>query len=437
METSETSRDSDKPRFARLLRQYRENTCATHDERQGSRKALARTIGISVSYLSFLENERDPRLPKRHIVNSLADHFKLSLKDRNELLVAAGHKPVPTEAAGIVEEGFAGFASIFTGPQLTARETDLLLRELKSYALRWKSQRDARLNNVKKAIIAAAGWQAGLLSPEKLQDTISHSVVEILKAGIREIIVVIAPSKTVPSFRSLYDVAKQYAASTGVAQRDAEITVTPVIQEEPLGLGHAVSLCRTLVEQEPFAVVLPVDVDPSREALRRMKEAYQLTPKPMFAVNPRETVTDAELEHYGLAILGKRTERCKSLHYVDHIEKPVQPANRRPRLATYRIIMGRFILTPDIFDVLETTPRNLNTNKYEITDALAKLLKNHHFVCAYDLKQPFLPIASVRALMEVLVKSLTEPSVLSKMISATRSALKNIPSIPVVENKKR
>jgi UTP--glucose-1-phosphate uridylyltransferase len=316
---------------------------------------------------------------------------------------------------------------------LDSHEARLLLRELKSYARRWKSQRDARSNAVQKAVIVAAGWQARLLPPERLHEIISHSVIEILEADIRDILVVIAPSKPTPTFEKLYKLA---------AEREIHpIKIRSVIQEEPLGIGHAISLCRTQIEEAelgsaqttlgPFAVVLPVDVDRTAKgdkALKLLKDAYGLLKKPMFTVNPMGAVTEVELKHYGLAILGKKTQESESLYYVDRIEKPVQSSNRESNEQSTdqrRIIMGRYILTPEIFDVLDETPRNPRTKKYEITDALATLLKDHHFVCALDLKQTLLPLASVRALMEMLIQSITEPSVLSKMIKTTRTTLEN------------
>jgi len=391
------SRDTPKEKFAELLRGHRESAASTSKTKTN----LAKAIGVSQSYISVLENPTDKRSPQRHVVHAIADYFKLSFQERNQLLEAAGHERV--EAPGDLHEDLLKF---LRESNLKDREATILVRELKGYALRWVRQRRAREAAIKKAVLVAAGWQARLFAPENLEITILHAAEEALKADIPELIIVVAPTKAPPKFDQM--------RSLPLAK------VRTVVQDEPLGLGHAILQARPLVGEEPFAVILPVDVDPSGDSIRKMKKIYTLhMQKPLIAVNPSRQEGKSEHHHSGVAILGEPVEKLDQLFYVKMLqEKPSIPCPQ-----SGRTIIGRYILTPDIFSVIDATDRNPRTKKYELTDALEEFRRNHHFVCAYEVETELLSLGPVRALMDTLIRSTRETKKLEKMIAIARSAL--------------
>ena len=130
---------------------------------QMSRRELSSRVRISVSLLSLLENGK--RNPKRHLINEIADALKVPFERRNSLLVAAGYESVKSPP-NIKEDLYNALTALeFTDD----RESELLVRELKAYAVRWKHHRDARRKHVQKAVILAAGWQSRVLAVDKLE----------------------------------------------------------------------------------------------------------------------------------------------------------------------------------------------------------------------------------------------------------------------------
>jgi UTP--glucose-1-phosphate uridylyltransferase len=393
----------DKARFAALLQSIR------GDE---TRQRFAKKVDISVSFLSFLENRRNGRFPSRRVLNSIVATARLRGSPLvQELLEAAGY------ANSDVDENIS---SLISALELDHREKDLLLDEIAVYAQRWKELRRARAQEVRKAVIPAAGFRASLLAPQRLEGTILHAVQEAVKGGIQEIVVVMAPTKELPRFDKL---------------RALKASVRTVTQEEPLGLGHAILTARTLIREEPFAVILSVDVNESQTIIGNMIKCYREVKKPIVGVNRLKAVSKAEIRRYGFVTLdGKEVEEKKGssntilrrLHYVANLEeKPPSSVVDGP-LA--RIIQGRYILPPDIFDALQATPKNPKTDRIEITDALSELRRRNHLICAYDMDrtETMLPMASIRALMGILVESVSQPKKLKKIIRVTREALEKL-----------
>lgn len=146
------------------------------------------------------------------------------------------------------------------------------------------------------------------------------------------------------------------------------VDIISVRQKEAYGLGHAVLMARDAVGNEPFAVVLPDDVILSDEpCLRQMRRVFEETGRPVIALME---VTHEETARYGVVagdLLGHRRFRVK-----DMVEKPkINP----PSL--YAII-GRYILPPDIFPLLEKTERGA-AGEIQLTDALRELVRQGDF----------------------------------------------------------
>ncbi len=146
------------------------------------------------------------------------------------------------------------------------------------------------------------------------------------------------------------------------------VDLISVRQKEALGLGHAVLTARDAVGGEPFAVVLPDDVILADEpCLKQMRRVFEETGRPVIALME---VSQEETARYGVVagdLLGHRRFRVK-----DMVEKPkINPPSR------YAII-GRYILPPDIFPLLEKTERGA-AGEIQLTDALRELVRQGDF----------------------------------------------------------
>ena len=138
-----------------------------------------------------------------------------------------------------------------------------------------------------------------------------------------------------------------------------------VRQGEALGLGHAVLVTRDLVGQEPFAVVLADDVlDAEPAGLKQMMDVFERVQGPVVAV---ERVPWESVSAYG--IVDVRSEAGGVYAVGDLVEKP-----RREDAASNLGIIGRYILTPDVFEELESTS-NDRTGEIQLTNGLRRLLK--------------------------------------------------------------
>ncbi len=146
------------------------------------------------------------------------------------------------------------------------------------------------------------------------------------------------------------------------------INVAYVRQGEPLGLGHAVLVAASLVGNEPFAVILADDViDAEPPALKQMIDVYEKVGGPVLAV---ERVPADQVSNYGIVDIDTSAHLGEGVHLVrDLVEKPAQkdaPSN----LA----IIGRYILTPDIFPALRATVSD-RTGEIQLTNGLKRLLQ--------------------------------------------------------------
>ena len=201
---------------------------------------------------------------------------------------------------------------------------------------------------------------------------IQYGVEEAVAAGLSQIVLVNSPGK-----RILEDHFAPHAAlDAALARRGksamlsalrelaAGIELTTVYQDEPLGLGHAVLVSREAVGDEPFAVVLSDDViDADPPALRQMLSAYSELGGPVLLVErvPRDSVG-----RYGVIAGEARGDGVYAVS--DLVEKPA-PEDAPSDLA----IIGRYLLTPDVYPALEQTPRGRG-GEIQLTDGLRRLL---------------------------------------------------------------
>jgi UTP--glucose-1-phosphate uridylyltransferase len=238
---------------------------------------------------------------------------------------------------------------------------------------------------LRKAVFPAAGLGTRFLPATKAQPKemlplvdkpiIQYGVEEALDSGVNNILLVTGRGKN--AIEDHFDVSVEletFLEARGKKELLAEIrkisnliNVSYVRQGEPLGLGHAVLVTRDLVGPEPFAVILGDDViDAKPPALRQMIDVYEEMDGPVLAVEevPRESVSA-----YG--IIDADEIRPGVYRIRDMVEKP--PRDEAP---SNLAIIGRYILTPDIFPALEETAREKDrTGEIQLTNGLRKLLK--------------------------------------------------------------
>jgi UTP--glucose-1-phosphate uridylyltransferase len=146
-------------------------------------------------------------------------------------------------------------------------------------------------------------------------------------------------------------------------QRLANVEIHYIRQKEPLGLGHAVWCARRFIGNEPFAVLLGDDIVSSKTpCLKQLIMQYDQTESPIIGV---QTVPDDQTSRYGIIDPSEQFGRLSVVRNM--VEKP--PLGTAPSNIA---IMGRYILTPDIFDFLERQEIGAN-GEIQLTDAIQKL----------------------------------------------------------------
>jgi UTP--glucose-1-phosphate uridylyltransferase len=142
-----------------------------------------------------------------------------------------------------------------------------------------------------------------------------------------------------------------------------------VRQGEPLGLGHAVLVTRALVGDEPFAVILGDDViDAEPPAIKQLIDVFQQVDGPVLAV---ERVPRDEISSYGVIDIGSEARLADGVYRVrDLVEKPT-----RDEAPSDLAIIGRYVLTPDIFPALAATKSD-RTGEIQLTNGLRALARS-------------------------------------------------------------
>jgi len=168
---------------------------------------------------------------------------------------------------------------------------------------------------------------------------------------------------------------------------------TYIEQQQMLGLGHAIYTGKPLIDDEPFAVILPDDLctNEGDSVLTQMTELYEQHPD--CCIVAIEEVSMTEVDKYGV-IDGETLEGSTNAYRVKSMVEKPSPAEAPTNLA----IIGRYILTPEIFDVLENTAPDKN-GEIQITDALMTLSKQGK-VIAYKFQGTRYDCGGVKGFVE-------------------------------------
>ncbi|MEH7440215.1 UTP--glucose-1-phosphate uridylyltransferase GalU [Neobacillus drentensis] len=249
------------------------------------------------------------------------------------------------------------------------------------------------MKRVRKAIIPAAGLGTRFLPATKAmpkemlpivdKPTIQYIVEEAVAAGIEDIIIVTGKGKRAIEDhfdvaselernlieKEKYDILDKVQYSTNLAD------IHYIRQKEPKGLGHAVWCARNFIGNEPFAVLLGDDIVQSdTPCLKQLINHYEETFSSVIGV---QTVPDNETHRYG--IIDPSSQDGRLYQVKNFVEKP-KPGTAPSNLA----IMGRYILTPEIFMFLDRQEKGAG-GEIQLTDAIQKLNQIQR-VFAYDFE---------------------------------------------------
>jgi len=234
---------------------------------------------------------------------------------------------------------------------------------------------------VRKAVFPAAGLGTRFLPATKAQPkemlplvdkpTIQYVVEEAVASGLDELVLVTGRNKRAieDHFDAAFELA-YYLQDRGKIEELAQIktiselaTVSYVRQKEPLGLGHAILCARTLVGGEPFGVFLGDDIIVSRTpCMRQLLDVHARYQGPVVAVM---RIPGPDIGRYG--VITPRPLGGNVYEVLDMVEKPA-PADAPSDLA----IIGRYVLTPDIFPILAETPPD-SRGEIQLTNGLRTL----------------------------------------------------------------
>jgi len=248
------------------------------------------------------------------------------------------------------------------------------------------------MKKIRKAIIPAAGLGTRFLPATKAmpkemlpivdRPTIQYIIEEAIESGIEDIIIVTGKGKR--AIEDHFDFASELEENLRSkekfdllekVQAPSKVDIHYIRQKEPKGLGHAVWCARKFIGDEPFAVLLGDDiVEAETPCVKQLMDQYEETHSSVIGV---QHVPDKDTSRYGIIDPIENTDR---LYRVGNfVEKP--PAGTAP---SNLAIMGRYVLTPEIFPILEEG--NVGAGgEIQLTDAIQKLNEIQQ-VYAYDFQ---------------------------------------------------
>ncbi|SER71071.1 UTP--glucose-1-phosphate uridylyltransferase GalU [Psychrobacillus sp. OK032] len=248
------------------------------------------------------------------------------------------------------------------------------------------------MKKVRKAIIPAAGLGTRFLPATKAmpkemlpivdRPTIEYIVEEAIASGIEDIIIVTGKGKR--AIEDHFDrnleleenlMGKGKFDLLEKVNQSSKVEIHYIRQKEPKGLGHAVWCARNFIGDEPFAVLLGDDiVQAEKPCLKQLIEQYDETGSSVIGV---QTVADENTHRYG--IIDPSSNEGRRYQVSNFVEKPKQGA-----APSNLAIMGRYILTPEIFAFLEKQETGAG-GEIQLTDAIQKLNEIQN-VYAFDFE---------------------------------------------------
>lgn len=244
------------------------------------------------------------------------------------------------------------------------------------------------MKKITKAVIPAAGYGTRFLPASKTipkemfpiidKPTIHIIVEEAVKSGITDLLFVISRNKhTLMNYfdynKELNEILiekKKFEELKLVKEPADLLNIQFVIQKEQLGLGHAILMAEQFANGEPFAVLLGDDiVVPGKNQLPALKQCIDVYEQTGASVVGVQEVELKNVNRYGI-INPKNKDDLNSKDVIE-VKSFVEKPDSKSTPSNYAIL-GRYVLTPEIFSILKTTPKDVR-NEIEITDAIQTL----------------------------------------------------------------
>jgi UTP--glucose-1-phosphate uridylyltransferase len=284
------------------------------------------------------------------------------------------------------------------------------------------------MNAIRKAVFPAAGLGTRFLPATKAQPKemlpvvdkpiIQYGVEEAVASGIDQIIVVTGRDKRaiVDHFDISFEL-EHYLKDRGksrelqvVRKISDMVDITYIHQKEPLGLGHAVLMARDVVGNEPFAVFLADDIIRAQTpCIRQMMGVYEAQQSSVLALYRVEL---DQVSRYGVVKVARTDGR---VHVVeDMVEKP-EPSKAPSNLA----ILGRYILKPSIFGILETTHEGVG-GEIQLTDALRTMAQQEK-VLGLEFEGTYYDVGTVPGFLKTSIAfALERPGLREELLAYIR-----------------
>lgn len=249
------------------------------------------------------------------------------------------------------------------------------------------------MKKVRKAIIPAAGLGTRFLPATKAmpkemlpivdKPTIQYIIEEAVSSGIEDIIIVTGKGKRAieDHFDNAFELEQnlkekeKYDLLEKVQESSNLANIHYIRQKEPKGLGHAIWCARNFIGDEPFAVLLGDDIVESKTpCIKQLVDQYNQTSSSIIGI---QSVNENDTHRYG--IIDPISRNGRFYQVGNFVEKP-EPGTAPSNLA----IMGRYVLTPEIFGYLEDQQIGAG-GEIQLTDAIQKLNSTQN-VYAYDFE---------------------------------------------------
>jgi UTP--glucose-1-phosphate uridylyltransferase len=264
---------------------------------------------------------------------------------------------------------------------------------------------------ITKAVIPAAGFGTRFLPATKSipkemlpivdKPTIQYIVEEAVAAGITDLLIIVSRGKEaiVNHFDKAYELESVLERDNKTEMLEAvravsdKIDVHFVRQQEQKGLGHAVLCAKTFVGNEPFAVMLGDDVVVNEKpCLKQLTEQFEKVNASVLGV---QKVGMEQVSKYGIVACDNVEGRLYKMSGM--VEKP-----KREDAPSDIAALGRYVLTPAIFDCLERTPKGAG-GEIQLTDAIV-MLNETEDVYAYDFEGKRYDIGSKQGFLQATVE---------------------------------
>ena len=243
------------------------------------------------------------------------------------------------------------------------------------------------MKKVTKAIFPVAGLGTRFLPATKAipkemlpivdKPLIQYAVEEAISAGISELIFITGRTKS--AITDHFDKANELEAELEKKDKLEKlniirniipqgITCVYIRQSEPLGLGHAILCAKSVIEDDPFAIILPDDLinDGSRGVTKQLVDLYEEKQKSIIAI---ENIPRSDTKKYGIVEISDKKE--KPLQRISGIVEKPKPDESLSTLA----VVGRYIFNSEIFSFLEKINTGVDS-EIQLTDAISMLLKS-------------------------------------------------------------